>query len=448
MVQKERITVINNAEYTDGPVIWWISRDQRVMDNWTLLYAQELTANNFPVLAVFSMVDNFPGANLRHYDFMLKGLQELNNFLLKYNIPFYLLTGNPVNTIPAFAEQKMAAAVVTDFDPLHIKRNWIAEVGEKLKIPLYEIDTHNIVPCRTASGKQEYGAYTIRPKIHKRLREFLVSPPAPAKQPATYLIDYRMPDWKKIIQNLRVDSSVKPVNWIKPGEKSALAVLDEFISHKLNGYGSYKNDPNKDVLSNLSPYLHFGQISSQRIALEILKYQEVPDSEIFLEELIIRKELSDNFCFYNPLYHSVQGFPDWAKKTLNQHRQDEREFLYTREEFEMQQTHDPLWNAAQKEMVDTGKMHGYMRMYWAKKIMEWSDSPETALEICIYLNDKYELDGRDPNGYAGCAWSVGGVHDRAWNEHPVYGKIRYMNYNGCKRKFDVVNYINHVNGSQ
>jgi deoxyribodipyrimidine photo-lyase len=196
------------------------------------------------------------------------------------------------------------------------------------------------------------------------------------------------------------------------------------------------------VSSNLSPYLHFGQISAQRIALETYKRKHnIETKDAFLEELIVRRELSDNFCFYNKNYDSFDGFPEWAKKTLNEHRKDKREFTYNLEQFEKAKTHDDLWNAAQIEMVKTGKMHGYMRMYWAKKILEWTETPEEALEFSIYLNDKYELDGRDPNGYTGCAWSIGGVHDRAWTERPVFGKIRYMNYNGAKRKFDVKRYI-------
>lgn len=447
MVQKERITLINNRSFKAGPVIWWISRDQRLLDNWSLLYAQELTKNDYPVVAVFSLVNDFPGATYRHYEFMIQGLKELNDALSKYNIPLYLLQGKPDETIPAFVEKKEATAIVTDFDPLRVKRNWIKSLAEKVKVPIYEVDTHNIVPCRIASDKQEYGAYTIRPKINKRLREFLVSPPSPEIQPPSFMKDYQIPEWGEIISNLHVDHSVCSVNWIRPGEKAAARMMKDFIVQHINEYSKFKNDPNKHVLSNLSPYLHFGMISSQRIALEILKeHKKEPSTEAFLEELIIRKELSDNFCFYNQNYDSTDSFPEWAKLTLDQHRKDEREYLYTLEEFELQQTHDPLWNAAQKEMVNTGKMHGYMRMYWAKKILEWSDSPETALKTCIYLNDKYELDGRDPNGYAGCAWSIGGVHDRAWNERPVYGKIRYMNYNGCKRKFDVVNYIDSING--
>jgi len=218
--------------------------------------------------------------------------------------------------------------------------------------------------------------------------------------------------------------------------------LDSFFEERLSGYNEKRNDPNENVSSNLSPYLHFGQISAQRIALETYKRKHnIETKDAFLEELIVRRELSDNFCFYNKNYDSFDGFPEWAKKTLNEHRKDKREFTYHLEQFEKAKTHDDLWNAAQIEMVKTGKMHGYMRMYWAKKILEWTETPEEALEYSIYLNDKYELDGRDPNGYTGCAWSIGGVHDRAWTERPVFGKIRYMNYNGAKRKFDVKRYI-------
>jgi deoxyribodipyrimidine photo-lyase len=240
---------------------------------------------------------------------------------------------------------------------------------------------------------------------------------------------------------------VKPVSWINPGEDEALKTLRFFVSNKLNEYKKQRNDPNEYGCSQLSPYLHFGQISAQRVAIEVLNSDIQPEAIVsFLEELIIRRELSDNYCYYNPKYDSFDGFPFWAQKTLNEHRLDEREFLYNIGDFENASTHEKLWNSAQNQLKDTGKMHGYLRMYWAKKILEWTSSPEEALKTAIYLNDKYSLDGRDPNGYVGCAWSIGGVHDRAWNQHPVYGKIRYMNESGCRRKFDVKKFISHFGG--
>ena len=215
--------------------------------------------------------------------------------------------------------------------------------------------------------------------------------------------------------------------------------MQSFINNKLVDYDERKNNPNYQQLSNLSPYLHYGQISAQRIALELERFD---NTDSFLELCIIRRELSDNFCHYNEQYDVYGGFPEWAKQSLDEHRNDSREYIYNKEQFENSATHDDLWNAAQNEMKIKGKMHSYMRMYWAKKILEWSNDPELALQIAIDLNDKYSLDGRDPNGYTGIAWSIGGVHDRPWFERPVFGKIRYMNFNGCKRKFDTENYIN------
>ena len=219
----------------------------------------------------------------------------------------------------------------------------------------------------------------------------------------------------------------------------------DFINHRLDEYDSLRNYPERDGQSGLSPYLHFGQISAQRIALAVTAAEAPAASKkAFLEELIVRRELSDNYCFYNKNYDHFEGVPNWAKITLNKHRDDPREFLYSPEQLEQALTHDDLWNSAQKEMVITGKMHGYMRMYWAKKILEWTGSPEEALAVAIFLNDKHSLDGRDPNGYAGIAWSIGGVHDRPWGERKIFGMIRYMNYNGCLRKFNVKEYIRKI----
>jgi deoxyribodipyrimidine photo-lyase len=249
-------------------------------------------------------------------------------------------------------------------------------------------------------------------------------------------------DWEGVLTKLKIDRDVPEVDWIRAGEGAARRALSAFVKRKLPLYDEMRNDPSKDGQSHLSPYVHFGQLAAQRIALEVRKAAAPSSSkDSFLEELVVRRELSDNFCYYNPHYDTFQGFPDWAKTTLDLHRKDRREYLYSLEEFEHAKTHDDAWNAAQKEMVLRGKMHGYMRMYWGKKILEWTESPEDALKIAIYLNDTYELDGRDPNGYVGIAWSIGGVHDRAWKERAVFGKIRYMNYKGLKSKFDIGKYI-------
>lgn len=445
-VNQKRVRVLREAASKSGPVVYWMSRDQRSHDNWALLFAQELALQQkVPLAVVFCLVPEFLGATIRQFGFMIKGLQEVERNLTSSNIPFYLLMGSPAEEISKFIMQCGVAALVTDFDPLCIKQEWKNSVARKINIPFYEVDAHNSIPCWLASPKQEYGAYTLRPKIRRALPEFLTEFPKLKNHPFPWKGKTRRADWGKAVSSLHIDHTISEVNWLKPGENAAKQALTRFIKYKLSIYEAQRNDPTKDGQSNLSPYLHFGQLSAQRIALNVKKSGANKNAKAaFLEELIIRRELSDNFCFYNANYDKTDGFPDWAKKNLRKHRKDKRKHLYSLEQFENAQTHDELWNAAQIQMVRTGKMHGYMRMYWAKKILEWTASPEEALDIAIYLNDRYELDGRDPNGYAGIAWSIGGVHDRAWQERDIFGKIRYMSYNGCKSKFDVNAYVNKV----
>lgn len=449
MINSKRIFRPDDWTPEQGRVIYWMSREQRSEDNWGLLYAQQLADEmNTEMAVVFTLADNFLEATERQYDFMLKGLKEASENVQKKNIPFYLLKGDPLSTIMNFISEFDVNHLVTDFDPLKIKQQWQKGVREDNSVAFYEVDSHNIVPARHASNKQEFGAYTLRPKIHKNLEEFLDEFGELKNQVDLDKFGIQKTDWQSAMQFLNINRDVNAVDWVLPGEKEARKVFEYFINNKLAEYDESRNDPNRDALSNLSPYLHFGQISSQRIALDILKSSRKNQNiDSFLEELIVRKELADNYCLFNPEYETLKNIPEWAKKTLDEHWKDEREYVYSRDEFEEARTHEDLWNAAQNEMRKRGKMHGYMRMYWAKKILEWSRSPEEALEIAIYLNDKYELDGRDPNGYTGCAWAIAGVHDRAWTERPLYGKIRYMNSRGAKRKFDVKAYVERWNSA-
>jgi deoxyribodipyrimidine photo-lyase len=446
-MKNERVRRLKKEKEIPGPVVYWMSRDQRAYDNWALFFAQELALKQrAPLGVVFCLVPHFLGATIRQYGFMLQGLQEAEKYLNKKNISFFLISGSPEKEIPKFAAQNKIGALITDFDPLRLKKSWKKSVRNRIDIPVYEVDAHNIIPCWIASPKQEFAAYTFRPKVKRQLSEFMDDFPNLGKHPFSWKEKTEETDWDRVKKSLKVDGTILEVDWIKPGEKAAKQILKHFIQHKLRDYDAQRNDPNQDGQSNLSPYLHFGQISAQRVVLEIKKSSTSNSKkQAFLEELIVRRELADNFCFYNEHYDDFKGFPDWAKKTLNEHRSDQREYLYTVEQFETCQTHDDLWNTAQEEMMTTGKMHGFLRMYWAKKILEWTKTPEEALKIAIYLNDKYELDGRDPNGYAGIAWSIGGVHDRAWFPRPIFGKIRYMSYRGAQSKFDVKAYIKKVN---
>jgi deoxyribodipyrimidine photo-lyase len=447
MVHPDRVKIHTPETQAGGMVIYRMSRDQRVGDNWALLFAQKLaesTGRSFAV--VFTLMPSYPGANLRHFDFMLHGLETVEQKLQSLKIPFCVLLSDDVSVaLNKFIGQNNVTAVVSDFDPLRHKQDWIKAINNINKVSHYEVDAHNIVPCWKASPKTEFGAYTLRPKIKRLLPEFLTGFPTLQPQQQTPRITGNYPPVREAYASAIFDSSVPAVNTPVPGEEAALNALRDFISNKLEDYAVNRNNPCINGQSGLSPYLHFGQLSAQRVAWEVSLLPDSPDKDALLEELIVRRELADNFCFYNPHYDSPEGFPEWARKDIALHRHNEREYLYSREEFESARTHDPLWNAAQTEMVRTGKMHGYMRMYWAKKILEWTPSVETAMEYAIWLNDKYSLDGRDPNGYTGIAWSIGGVHDRAWFPRPVFGKIRYMSYSGCKSKFDIAAYIQHVN---
>lgn len=440
-VNSSRVKILIDGQAKKGPVIYWMSRDQRANDNWALLFAQDQALKSgSPVAVIFCLLPEFLGATKRQYNFMLLGLKEVENSLKQMDIPFFLLKGDPKREVPKFLSTYDAGVLVADFSPLRINRDWKNAAAEHISLPFYEVDAHNIVPCWIASSKQEWAAYSFRPKVHRLLPQFLEDYPSPQKHPFPWM-DQVENDWAGAARWIEADD-LSEVNWISPGEAAARECLMHFLNHKLSRYDFDRNDPAKDGQSNLSPYLHFGQISAQRVALQVLLQKQ--DSSSFIEELVVRRELSDNFCYYNYFYDSFSGFPDWAKETLRKHEKDQREYVYAQKDMEAAWTHDDLWNAAQLEMVHKGKMHGYLRMYWAKKILEWTKSSDDALRIAIYLNDRYELDGRDPNGYAGIAWSIGGVHDRAWKEREVFGKVRYMSYKGASSKFDVAAYIRKV----
>ena len=439
----QRLRALNRASRGTGPVLYWMSRDQRAEDNWALLFAQEMALDaKVPLGVVFVLDSTFPGATRRSFGFLLRGLAETAFTLENKGIRFWLLEGTPPETLDAFARKVGAGAVVTDFDPLRLKRTWKEKAARLLPCPLFEVDAHNVVPCWAASEKAEYGAYTLRPRLTRLLPRFLTDFPALQKHPFPWGEAKAPIDFEAALLRAAPSPEVGEVAEPKPGTKAGMALLGEFLRHRLDSYAVDRNDPNRKGVSGLSPYLHFGQVSPQRVALEVSKAAVSEESrKAFLEELIVRRELSDNFCFYNPAYDRTEGFPAWARQTLERHRVDPREALYSLTRMENAETEDRLWNAAQLQMARTGKMHGYLRMYWGKKILAWTASAEEALAAAIFLNDRYELDGRDPNGYAGIAWCIGGVHDRPWPERLVFGKVRTMTLSGCRRKFDVEKFI-------
>ncbi|UZP66270.1 deoxyribodipyrimidine photo-lyase [Desulfovibrio mangrovi] len=428
-------------------MLYWMHREHRCRDNWALIHALEEAARCGVSCAVaYGLAPAFLGACIRQFGFLLGGLERTAAELATVGVPFILVRQSPDEAIPELARSVGASLIVTDFDPLRLKRQWIQAVCDAAPCAVVEVDSRNVVPCRVASDKREYAARTIRPKIHRLLDEYLDDFPAVPPLVAPWRWQVPPVDWEMLRAGLGVDRTVPEVSvpfGPEAGEDAARAMLVSHLSERMPLY-EQRNDPNAPAVSGLSPYLHFGMISAQRVVLETLarrggKGLAVPAEarESFLEELVVRRELSDNFCLHTPEYDGWNAFPDWAQRTLDKHRADNRDYLYSLETLESGDTHDPLWNAAQKEMRLTGYMHGYLRMYWAKKILEWSASPEEAMRHAVYLNDRYFIDGRDSNGYTGVAWSMGGVHDRPWQERPVFGTIRYMNYAGARRKFDV-----------
>ncbi len=445
MIQKERIKALNKNGVKKGAyVLYWMQASQRSEYNHALEYAIiKGNALRQPVLVFFGVTDRFPEANERHYTFMLEGLREVKRSLEQRGIRMVILHTSP--DVGATRLAKKASLAVVDRGYLKIQRRWRDNAATQMDCPLIQVESDVIVPVEEASPKEEYAAATIRPKIHRKLNHYLV----PLKQfdptvdsLSLHFDSFDISDVDEAISKLHIDRNIKKVLSFDGGTKEALKHLEVFLEGKLNRFPELRNDPTLDYLSHMSPYLHFGQVSPLFIALEVKKTKS-PGAEAFLEELIIRRELSMNFVFYNEEYDSFDAIPEWAKKTLRVHQKDKRPYLYTLGELEKAKTHDPYWNAAQKEMVILGKMHGYMRMYWGKKILEWSKTPEEAFRIALYLNNKYELDGRDPNGFAGVAWCFG-KHDRPWRERPIFGKVRYMNDKGLKRKFDADAYVKSV----
>lgn len=440
---------LKNGRRGEGPVVYWVSRDQRVRDNWALLWAQqEAIVRQKGLLVVFCLMPDYLDAPNSQYAFMLGGLVCMQEELHKLNIPLVLLEQPPDKILPDFLRQIDAHLLVADFDPLRIKRQWKDKLVKSVVTPIFEVDAHNIIPAWTVSEKKEYAAYTIRPKIKRLLDDFLTDIPTVQRHPFECVDPLSIADSNYL--RTSVSGLISNVyDCLGTGEIEALDAADAFIDNRLENYAVNRNNPCVKGQSGLSPYLHFGQLSAQRVAWLVSNYELPEENKAdFLEELIVRRELSDNFCLYESLYDSFSGFPEWARKTLEQHRTDEREYVYSLQELETGNSHEQLWNACQLDLIQSGKLHGYLRMYWAKKILEWSPDPETAMAYAITLNDRYSLDGCDPSGYTGIAWSIGGVHDRAWRERPVFGKIRYMNEAGCRRKFDVKGYIASVYNSK
>jgi deoxyribodipyrimidine photo-lyase len=424
-------------------VVCWMQRAQRGIDNPALDIAVEAAnALRKPVLAFFAPVPFYPHANARHYRFLNEGIPDIAVDLAKRNIGFVLRT-YPEHSLLKLCEEVKPALVVGDENPMREPESWRHTAAEKLRPPFWTVDADVIVPSKLLE-KAQYAAHTIRPRLQAILNRYLIASRNPVARVG----------WKKlapplslhpdldITQGWNIDRSISLASNWTGGSREALALLGDFVKHKLKGYATQRNKPEVSHTSRLSPYLHFGHISPITVA-QLVQNADAPrtDKEAFLNQIITWRELAVNLVRFNPEYDNFECGEPWAHRTLAQHANDNRPVLYTERQLENAETHDQLWNAAQMQMVNTGWMHNYVRMYWAKKILEWSKTPAGAHQTAVRLNDKYELDGRDPNGYAGIAWAIVGKFDRPWFERPIFGQIRYMSGESTGRKFDSRRYI-------
>jgi len=427
-------------------IVYWMQRAQRALDNPALDVAIQLgNVLQKPVVAFFAPTPFYPNANLRHYKFLVSGIPDIAEGLARRNVGFVLRT-YPEHSLARFCDEVSAAIVVGDENPLRETEQWRVRAAKQLRVPLWTVDADVVVPSRLL-GKEHFAARTIRPRLNELLPPFLVKTPNTRarlqwKKPRKL---HSLPNREDVTARWILDNSVSPIEKWQGGTKEALSILNRFVEHRLARYQKDRNHPELAGTSELSPYLHFGHIGPLTIVRQV-EASAAPRAakEAFLEQVIIRRELSINFVHYNPNYDSFESREPWADRSFARHSADSRPTTYSEKELENAETHDPLWNAAQKQMVLGGWMHNYMRMYWAKKILEWSPSVGVAYQRAVTLNDRYELDGRDPNGYAGIAWAIVGKHDRPWFERPIFGQIRYMSYASTSKKFDSARYIENV----
>lgn len=448
-VHDTRIQRLNDLEPRKGRyVFYWMQQSQRAEYNHALEYAiQQANALGQGVLVGFGLMDDYPEANLRHYTFMLEGLLETQASLSGQGIKMIIQRGSPVNVASALGRN--ASLIVCDRGYLRHQKTWRTQVARSASCGVVQVESDVVVPIEVVSKKAEYAARTIRPKIHQHLKDYMVPFKSSVVKKSSLGLKIKgmeIIESSAVLDRLSIDRSISPVTqFFKGGTSQGKARFDEFIKRRLCRYVENRNQPQTDDISHMSPYLHFGQLSPLYLALQMKRVDKrfLEAQEAYSEELIVRRELAMNFVNYTLNYDSYACIPQWAMNTLRQHQKDPREYTYPRRQLENAETHDEYWNAAMREMKITGFMHNYMRMYWGKKILEWSRTPEQAFQMMLAMNNKYFLDGRDPNSFAGVSW-VFGVHDRAWFERPIFGKIRYMAASGLERKCDIRGYVKKV----
>ena len=447
-MQHARIQPLNDRATAGRPlVVYWMQASVRSKHNHALEYAVHLAQQSDRAPAVvFGLTPDHPGMNARQATFLLQALADVAADLALRGICFSVWAGEPARV--ALLASQDAAALVTDVGYLRHSRHLRNEVAAAADCPVIQVESNVVVPVAAASSKQEYSAATLRRKLVPQIAQYATEVRSVAvgrrcdREALTHLAA-AVPHVDVLGSSLQalvppgVAMTPGPVAERVGGQTEAERLLRTFLDERIDRYDQFRNHPDRDLGSRLSAQLRFGCIAPSRIVLSVRERfvpGASPDADAFLEELVVRRELAINFCHYNDHYDRFAALPGWARTTLDEHRADPRPVHYCARRIEEGETHDEFWNACQRQMVRSGYMHGYMRMYWGKKILEWTPDPEDAFALSIELNDRYELDGCDPNGYTGVAWCYG-LHDRPWVERPVFGKVRYMNANGIKRKF-------------
>jgi deoxyribodipyrimidine photo-lyase len=444
MIQPERLQSLNTLGLRERRyVLYWMQASQRAECNHALEYAiREANRLGQPLVVVFGLTPSFPEANERHYRFMLEGLARTQEALARRKIRLVVIRENPPQAALQLAGE--ASLLVTDRGYLRVQKQWRQEVARKAPCLVVQVEGDVIVPVETASPKEEVGARTLRPKVQRLLEQYLV----PLRETRPKLSSLELPfesldlsDVAALLRKLKL-TSAPSTSRFTGGTREGLKFLGQFLSHGLPNYDEFRNDALAEAVSHMSPFLHFGQLSPLQIALAV-REETAPDVPVYLEQLIVRRELSMNFVHYNAGYDEYeQAVPQWARKTLFEHARDPRQ-LYSVEQLEQSETGDAYWNAAMREMVLTGYLHNYLRMYWGKRIIEWSHNPEEAFRRMAYLNNKYFVDGRDPVSWGSIAWCFG-KHDRPWPPRPIFGTVRYMNASGLRRKFEADEYVRRI----
>ena len=450
MIQPTCIKVLKDGPENDRGryVLYWMGLSQRAVFNPALEHAiDEANARKLPVVVCYGIAEGFPEVNARHWTFLLQGMAEIGPALAKRGVGFVARReGGPVGTALKYAAD--AALVVIDRNYLKPIRAFYDDFVRRAPCRVVQVEGDVVVPLETASPKHDYAARTLRPKIYRLWEEYL-HPLKPRKvQHAAKDLELEptldLSNIARTVAGLKCDHDVGPVKRFTGGHAEAAKRVRHYLSTSFADYASIRGKPEAGAASHMSPYLHYGHISPVELALAVrdAKAGGAEDKAAYLEELVVRRELAMNHVFYQTDYDSLDAVPDWCRKTLAEHRGDKRPYVYTREQFEAGETHDRYWNAAQQEMRETGYMHNHMRMYWGKKIVQWSKSPEEAWDITLRLNNKYFLDGRDANSFTNVGWLFG-LHDRPWGTQPVFGTVRSMSEASLK-KFDADGYVREV----